>query len=203
MTNTCFSILAVLLAAIPVTASAENLGGARAELNFGYDRLSSDEAFTELPETLDGARIGGALGYDVAVSPHVMVGIEADAGWTLGSARTVPLARDRLAQKLGRDLGVSLRVTVPVSSLTSVFAKAGYASSRVNVRYDAGLNGEYEAEHSHYDRSGLRLGAGIEQAISARLYAKAEYRWTRYGRDLPYLGETTRNQLLVGFGTRF
>lgn len=197
------STFAVLLAAMPAAASAETLGGARAELNFGYDYLSSDEEFTELPETLDGARIGGALGYDVAVSPQVMIGIEADAGWTIGSTRTVPLARDRLAQKLGRDLGVSLRLTVPVSSATSVFAKAGYANSRFDVRYDSGLTGEYEAERNHSDRSGIRLGAGIEQAISARLYAKAEYRWTRYGRDLPYLGETTRSQLLVGFGTRF
>ena len=77
------------------------------------------------------------------------------------------------------------------------------ANSRFDIRYDFAIIGGYEVEKRHYDRSGLRLGAGIEQALSKALYAKAEYRWTRYGGKFPYMRDPDRSQLLVGVGTRF
>jgi outer membrane immunogenic protein len=192
-----------LLAALPDAAHAETPGRARAEITVGYDRLSSHDDFVDLPDRLAGTRVGGAIGYDVAVSPRVMIGVEADAGWTLDSAKTVPLARDRLTQELKRDLGLSMRVSVAVSPSTTLFAKAGYANSRFTQRYDFAVIGGYETERRHYDRSGVRLGAGIEQALSGAIYAKAEYRWTRYGGDFPYMLDPDRSQILVGVGTHF
>lgn len=196
--------LPILAALVPMTAHAEAVSGARAEVTFGYDHVGSDDDYDLLPTAFDGARIGGAIGYDFAVSPNLLVGVEADAGWTLGSAKTVTLGRDRATQKLGRDLGVSVRVTMPVSQATALFAKVGYANSRLNLRYEAGLTNGYDTEDSHFDRSGLRLGAGVQHALSEKLYLKAEYRWTRYGgKALGYLTHPSRNQLLFGLGTRF
>ena len=204
MKNSSFAVLPILMAFAPMTAQAEAVSGARVEVNFGYDHIGSDDDYDVLPTSFDGARIGGAVGYDFAVSPNLLVGIEADAGWTLGSSKTAVLGRDRATQKLGRDLGVSLRVTMPVAESTALFAKVGYANSRLNLRYDFGLVNGYETEHSHFDRSGLRLGAGVQHHLSDKLYLKAEYRWTRYGgRALGYINDPSRNQLLVGVGTRF
>ena len=44
---------------------------------------------------------------------------------------------------------------------------------------------------------GYRLGLGLEQALGANSFAKADYRYSNYEQDV------TKNELLAGFGIRF
>jgi outer membrane immunogenic protein len=195
--------LALCLGLAAAPAAAESFSGPRIEATIGYDRLSSHDDFDDLPDTLAGARIGGAIGYDVAMGPRLLVGVEAGAGWTIGARKTTTLARDRLHQDLGRDLDLSLRLGWKMSPTLLGYVKAGYANSRFDVRYDAAIIGGYDSIRSHAVRGGVRLGVGIEHSLGGRLYAKGEYRWTRYPDDAPYTRNVTRNQVLFGVGARF
>ncbi|TRW14177.1 outer membrane protein [Glacieibacterium frigidum] len=182
---------------------AQTMTGPRVEATIGYDRLSSHDNFEDLPDTLNGARLGGAVGYDFPLGSRLTLGVEGGAAWTVGAGKTTALAGDRLHQDLGRDLDVALRLGLLLSPRTLGYVKAGYANSRFDIRYDVKVAGGFESERLSADRGGLRLGLGVERNLGGRLFAKAEYRLTRYGNDGPYMEDVTRNQLLIGFGTRF
>jgi outer membrane immunogenic protein len=191
------------LALVSAPAAAQIMTGPRVEATMGYDRLSSHDDFDDLPDTFDGARLGGAVGYDVAASSNLTLGVEGSAAWTLGARKTTLLAHDRLHQDLGRDLDLMVRLGYRVSPTILGYAKAGYANSRVDIQYEARIIGGFETIRSHADRGGIRLGAGLEKTIQGPVYAKAEYRWTAYQTDAPYMQDVGRNQFLIGFGTRF
>ena len=191
------------LALVSAPAAAQIMTGPRVEATMGYDRLSSHDNFDDLPDTLDGVRLGGALGYDVPVGSRLTLGIEGGRAWTLGARKTTGLAADRLHQDLGRDLDLMVRLGYRFSPTILGYAKAGYANSRFDIRYEARIIGGFETIRFHADRGGIRLGAGLEKNIRGRSYAKAEYRWTGYQTDAPYMQDVDRNQFLIGFGTRF
>ena len=86
-----------------------------------------------------------------------------------------------------------------------IYAKGGYTNARFKFGYtdpagaitDVGFNAD-----------GYRLGAGIEQKLSANTFVKAEYRYSNYSEiDSTTTGnvqiDTDRHQGLVGFGVRF
>jgi outer membrane immunogenic protein len=200
-----YRTVSILLGAGLMTGpvAAQSFTGPRIEATIGYDNLASHDDYEDLPDTLNGIRIGGAIGYDAPVAKRLTLGIEAGAGWTVGARKATLLARDRLHQDLGRDLDLSVRLGLRMAPHTLGFAKLGYANSRFDIRYDAGLISGFESIRSHAARGGLRLGLGIEHSLGGRLYGKAEYRWTHYGDDAPYMRSVTRNQVLLGIGTRF
>lgn len=76
-----------------------------------------------------------------------------------------------------RDYGVSARVGYKVADSALVYAKAGYADFR-------GLEG-------------VRVGGGVEVALTKGFFTKAEYRYS----DLEL--NTGRHQVVAGFGLRF
>jgi outer membrane immunogenic protein len=197
--------LALSAAAMTIAgpAIAQKTTGLRIEVTSGYDAFSSHDTFGDLPDTLDGARIGGAIGYDVAVTGRLLLGVEAGIGWSLGDHRTAPLGSDRLVLSTGRDLDFSVRAGLPIAGRTIGYIKAGYANSRVKLRYEAKIANGYDVERSAANGDGLRLGAGIEHPLAGRTYVKAEYRWTRYYGKYAYQQRPTRNQLLLGAGVRF
>ena len=190
-------LLAVLagLAASPVCAA--DFTGARLEARVGYDHVSIDDQFEDIPDTLDGPAIGGAMGYDWAVGSRFTVGVEAGATLPTDSEETVTLAKDRLTPEAERDLDILFRVGARMSDRALLFAKAGYANSRFASRYDSFVGTGFETEEAHEDEDGLRLGAGVEVKLNERFFATAEYRYTDYRDDV------SRSQLFAGVGVRF
>ncbi|WCT75102.1 outer membrane beta-barrel protein [Sphingomonas naphthae] len=173
---------AAFLAAAPASAQ-----GVRAEIHGGWDRVSGGGHD-------DGIVYGVGLGYDHAIGRKLTLGIEANADESsvkeCQSAGTV-----RACAKAGRDLSVAARLGHKVSETGTLYALAGYTNARVTGSLIAGIVPTATRFSDTLD--GVRVGVGYEQAISGKLYAKAEYRYSNYE------GGTERHQLLTGIGVRF
>ncbi len=180
--------------------------GVRVELTAGYDSVVSDDdldgADDDIPDDLTSARVGIALGYDWPVSDRWSVGVELGWGKSISGGIDASFGRDRLRLELGRDLDAAVRVGYRANPGLLLYVRAGYANSAAVIRYDEWLGNRYETTRIRDASGGLRVGGGIEAALTSRLYAKAEYRRTAYG-DLSYQPDAARHQLLAGAGLRF
>lgn len=180
--------------------------GARLAVTTGYDTIVGNDDLTgaqdNIPDTLESLRIGIEAGYDVKLSPRWSIGGEIGWGQSVAGGIDASFARDRLRLEPGRDLDVSARIGYLPSDTVMVYAKAGYANSGAVATLEEWVGSGYETTTVRGNTDGLRLGLGVETALSDRLYAKAEYRWTRYG-DFSYQQDASRHQLLAGVGVRF
>jgi outer membrane immunogenic protein len=70
-------------------------------------------------------------------------------------------------------------------------------------RQGGSFKGTYDGKpfegHGHVDRTGYRLGAGVEYALSRHVFAKAEYHFTRVENH----GRLEQSQIATGFGVRY
>ncbi|MEH3101718.1 outer membrane protein [Sphingomonas adhaesiva] len=167
--------------------------GPRAEVTVGYDSTRLSDQPAGAPRSVSQARLGAAVGYDVALGSHWTLGAEAGIGGTLGGGRDVSQGATRFNVDQGRDLDASLRLGYKAGSATLLYAKAGWANSRYSARAVTGTTRIDQAS----DENGFRVGAGVEQMLGERVYAKAEYRYTTYGEGVH------RHQALAGLGMRF
>lgn len=176
---------------------AQSFAGPRAEVTVGLDQSSDDVTIGGSEVT--GLRVGGAIGYDVAIGKRVTLGVEAGIGWmAAGHTKVGPFPPDTNIFKISgaHDADVSARIGYAVSPKTLIYAKAGLADGTYRTSWGNGQS------YTPHDDEGLRVGGGIEQKLTRNVYAKAEYRYTMYG-DRPGDNDTSRHQLLTGVGVRF
>jgi outer membrane immunogenic protein len=184
-----------LVASTPAFAKDEaRFTGARVEVNSGFDSTRYDDGVAATPNTLDGIRIGGAVGYDLAVGKAMAVGVEAGGGYSISGNVSGQAGTTSYRLTGGYDLDASIRVGARVAPSTLLFVKGGYARSEFRLRTTVG--GATGSTVSTAE-DGWRVGTGVEQAFGDRFYAKAEYRYTDYGNDV------SRHQAIVGLGYRF
>ncbi len=173
--------MAAMFAAAPAAAQdAAAFKGPRVEATVGLDQLRFDVS------NIGGAGrdkasdvgYGFALGYDKAVSPHVLIG--AEAGMNLSD---VSYADDALRSR--REFDVAGRIGTPITSTALLYGKVGYTNLQVRELNDV------------RDLDGVLLAAGAEVKISPAAYLKGEYRYANYAD-----GYTT-NGVLTGIGLRF
>ena len=193
-----FLLAAVAAAAVlPAAAQAQTdpapFTGPRAEALVGYDALTSGE-------DSDGVVYGGAVGYDLAVG-GITLGVEGEATESSikGRDRDLLVAGDSARVTLGRDLYVGGRVGFPLAPTTLLYGKVGYTNVRINTRYTDGVT----AVRDKAEADGLRLGAGLEQAIGTRAYVKGEYRYSNYKEIDDFDIDADRHQVMAGVGIRF
>lgn len=167
--------------------------GPRVEANVGYDATHANDGIPATPNTLDGVRIGGAVGYDWALGDTFTIGVEGGVGFNVSGDTKAVIGGTALRATAGHDIDASIRVGARVTPSTLVYAKAGYANSRFTLRSTtAGVTTKVSDSDD-----GWRIGAGVEQKLTDNIYAKAEYRYTSYGNDV------SRHQALIGLGYRF
>lgn len=169
---------------------APRFSGFRIEGLIGWDH-------TEILDDDDGAIMYGVgVGYDLQTGRAVL-GIEAEASDSNNNGCLSDLlqAGDRLCAGTGRDLYVGGRAGYLVGRNVLLFGKAGYVSTRFTNEYDPGGGGAVTS--ARFNQDGLRVGLGVEVALSRNAFVRGESRYTNYtnGGD--------RGAILGGFGFRF
>jgi len=167
---------AMTMFATPALAQSEAFDGPRVGVLAGVSGDSSpfdDAEFT----------YGGVVGYDLAVSPSFLVGVEADIASV--NLDTGGFDVDN------RQYSVALRGTYPVTPAAALFVSGGYT----NLEFDSGP--------VNVDFDGFRVGGGAEFNVSSRFYLSTEYRYSQY--DLGDFGfdDEGVQSALVGAGLRF
>jgi outer membrane immunogenic protein len=171
--------LAAALATITTPALAqdtEDFSGAKATVITGYDVVDLNTPGVRNP---DGVIYGFGLGYDVQKGSTVF-GVEAEVADSTAKLK----AGAATVAETSRDLYIGGRVGV-VTGKTLVYAKAGYSNFRL-----LSIAGNGNAD-------GFRVGAGVEQKLSDKVFAKVEYRYTDYEAGV------SRHQGVAGIGLRF
>lgn len=121
---------------------------------------------------LEGAGINGIggtvfAGYDLALSANTFFGVEAN--FDLASAKAGS-ADDRL--EIDHAFGATARLGYNLNDNTALYGRIGYQRGRGTEIVDA--------ERFSTSLDGLRLGAGLETAVTDRISLRAEYNHTHY-----------------------
>ncbi|NVD45691.1 outer membrane protein [Qipengyuania atrilutea] len=170
----------------------------------GYDRLTVDDEI-DGSDSSDGVVYGAVVGYDFAVGSAVL-GVEAELTDSSISQTEFDFFEegDEFAVGAGLDLYVGARAGIRVGRAGLLYVKGGYSELDVDYDYDGptvSLSGTEAI-------GGYRLGAGGEFALSRRLGARVEYRYSNYGsgdelgEDVS-LGVLERHQVMAALLYRF
>jgi outer membrane immunogenic protein len=184
------SIAAAALATPAMAQERAPFTGVHVEGIAGWDRAHAQGGHS------DGVVYGVGAGFDFQAGRAVL-GVEGEAtDSTADECVTASVvANDRLCAKAGRDLYVGGRIGALVGPATLLYAKAGYTNGRYNLTYTEPTGVSNFKLHDNLD--GVRVGAGVEQAVGRNAYVKAEYRYSNYEQGF------NRHQVVAGFGFRF
>ncbi|WP_448663443.1 outer membrane protein [Sphingomonas sp. CJ20] len=191
----------ITLAATAMAASAPafaqeatDFAGPRVDASIGLDQLRFDLASVGQDGRAKQSDLGYGLtiGYDAAVAPRVLLGIEggvnlSDNHYVTGDATTGGELRQR------RELTLAGRIGTPLTANTLLYGKVGYAN--LQVREDQTVAGVTASDRRDLD--GVLLGTGIEVKMSPTTYWKSEYRYTNYADGV------ASNKVTTGVGIRF
>lgn len=217
MRKLILAALAATTAAVAVPATAQDAGpftGPRAGVILGYDALRPGDTQDSLirgDQGSDGFLYGGDIGYDIAFN-GLVVGVEGEITGSTGRVDNDPRNPSDFGfgrVKAGRDLYAGARIGFVVAPTTMIYGKVGYTNARLDLtRVDTTTE-----TGRNFNLDGYRLGAGVEQSLSPRTYAKLEYRYSNYGdARLNYPNgastgtfgvDTDRHQVAAGLGFRF
>lgn len=166
-------------------------GYAGVQGGYGWGETTLSQGGTSGDVDFDGARFGGFAGYNWTVGSSFVVGVEAD------------LAYDWNEFTSGTE---SLKTTVQ----GGLRARAGYAVDRALVYAAGGWTAtqlSYEDTGVSIDKTlnGWTIGAGVDYAVTDRIFARGEYRYNDYssteieGVDVDF----DQHVVQVGLGVKF
>lgn len=193
MRKLMIAALAASALATPAFAQdAEPFTGARVEGLIGYEEADTDAG------SEGGIAYGIAAGYDFSLGGAV-AGVEVEyADSDISGCDTgVLVATDEICARGMRDLYVGGRIGAVVGSNVLVYGKAGYTNAQFGVDYEDGTAATAPDFSVEDELDGVRLGAGLEFALSENLYLKGEYRYSNYEQGFD------KHQGLAGIGFRF
>lgn len=182
--------LGVFALAVPAQAQEEtSFTGARIAVTGGWDRIDHDG------ENGSGFVYGGTAGYDVGFG-SVRIGPEVEVTGSTQKTCFTNVA-DRVCERADRDFYVGGRLGYAVTSKALLYGRVGYTNARFSDRVTPNTTSEVETTVSRDNRSGIRLGAGVEYAVAKHFFLTGEYRYSNYSDGF------SRNQILGGVGVRF
>jgi outer membrane immunogenic protein len=143
----------------------------------------------------DGGRLGGFAGWNFDVGNNIILGAEGDIDydWNKGSSQTTSFATEFSG---------------------SARARAGYAVDKA-LFYVAGgwtgASGKFKDSATGVNDSkmlnGWTVGAGVDYAVTDRIFTRVEYRYNDYGSKSYSGGNSTgdfsQNVVNVGLGVKF
>jgi outer membrane immunogenic protein len=197
--STALASAAFFVVASPV--SAQTFEGPYAGVQAGWSHgkvgsASTDIGRADIDRSRDSAEAGVFAGYNYKATERVV--LSAEAGFNLGFDDQITRSGGgRLASidpEYSFDLGV--RAGYLVTDKTLVYLRGGYENLRASVRL-------VDAASSRYDKDtfdGWSVGGGVERALTDKISARAEYRYSDLGG-----GGTKfeRHQALLGVAYHF
>ena len=192
-----------VLAGAPAFAQTTANTGPRVEVVAGWDQLrydlgSAQGSTRQKPSDLG---YGVTVGYDHAVTPRIIVGVEGGATFSQGDYTGFPVGD---VVHIRRDLSVAARVGTPIGSNALLYGKVGYSNLQLGIDtgapFQMGTDPSVTSATSTYSRrdyDGVLLGVGAEVGLTRNTYLKGEYRYTDYEDGVG------RQNVLTGIGIRF
>jgi outer membrane immunogenic protein len=206
-----------LLAVLPVVspAFAQNtvvadsadpvpFAGLRIEATLGYDRMEGSfrEDDTVYYDGYDGVGVGAEIGYDVPLSPVLLLGGYAGVSHANQQQCDEVFGSDELCQKAGYGINAGVRLSYRVGSRALIYARGGYSQAQLKLAYtETGFGTSSETEIYR----GFHGGFGGEYLLGRGLYAKVDLTRSDFRtKDRLYQGvDFQRVQAVVGAGYRF
>ncbi|WP_235826905.1 outer membrane protein [Facilibium subflavum] len=121
------------------------------------------------------------IGYDMALSQMLSVGLELDGQYAYNLAKTTDSGITVKVSNLSIPLFLTGKFYIPNTGGLNLFGKAGYAYNRLNVSADAGSNASL-SDNTNLWRPVVAGGVGY-QLQQFNIFAQYQYNW------LPYQGQ--------------
>ena len=201
MKSPLISIAAIaLLGAAAAPAQADTFDGPYVGVTAGWERSEIADRIDAQPITGDASRdalvLGGYAGYNLKATDRIVIGAEAGFSATVDDQTRAASAGKSLTIDPRYSFDLSARAGYLVTDKALVYVRGGYANTRVRTTLD-GLTGPVTASDN---LDGWQVGGGLEYAISDRISARAEYRFSDLGSNG---GQYDRHQTLVGVSYNF
>lgn len=160
-----FALVAAAAVAVASTPALASTSGLYAGVGVTHENVSTSADL----EGIGFSGIGGTVfaGYNIPAGDNLFVGVEAN--FDLSSAK---VGDATAATEIDNAFGFSGRIGTNLNEKTSLYGRVGYQRGRFSVT-ELGQNVEESLD-------GLRLGAGVETAVSEKVSLRAEYGRTHY-----------------------
>ncbi len=201
MKSPLISIAAIaMLGAAAAPAHADTFDGPYVGVTAGWERSEIADRIDAQPITGEASRdalvLGGYAGYNLKATDRIVIGAEAGFSAAVDDQNRAASAGKSLTLDPRYSFDLSARAGYLVTDKALVYVRGGYANTRVRTTLD-GLTGPVTASDN---LDGWQAGGGLEYAISDRITARAEYRYSDLGSNG---GQYDRHQTLVGVSYNF
>jgi len=201
MKSPLISIAAIaMLGAAAAPAHADTFDGPYVGVTAGWERSEIADRIDAQPIAGEASRdalvLGGYAGYNLKATDRIVIGAEAGFSAAVDDQNRAASAGKSLTIDPRYSFDLSARAGYLVTDKALVYVRGGYANTRVRTTLD-GLTGPVTASDN---LDGWQVGGGLEYAISDRISARAEYRYSDLGSNG---GQYDRHQTLVGVSYNF
>ncbi|MGG7519081.1 outer membrane protein [Allorhizobium undicola] len=177
--------------ATDVAPAAFSWSGGYLGLQGGYSWLNGDFSSGLGSHTFDGGRFGAFGGWNFDVGSNVILGLEGDVNYDWnkeGVASGVDFGSEFSGSARGR-VGYAMDRTL-------IYAAGGWTATR------AGFSGTVDDKAT---LNGWTVGAGVDYAVTDKVFLRGEYRYNDYGSKNISGIDTDLNQhvINVGVGMKF
>ena len=131
-------------------------------------------------EGLDGIEGGGWAGYNTYIQPNVIVGAEADLGFTSASQKNNIFDNDTSLASISTTGSLRGRLGYAMDRWL-VYGTAGLAYANITNEIQKGVNPGEQVVWDSQGRWGYAVGAGLEHAFTDRWIGRAEYLYENFG----------------------
>lgn len=194
--------LALIGAAVAIAnpAQAEPFNGPYMGVATGWDRGEVSGRIEGTPIDAEASRdalvLGAYAGYNYKLTGKVVIGAEAGLTGTVDDRVHAASAGNPLVIDPRYSFDLTARAGYVVTDKALVYVRGGYANTRVRTTLDSGAG----IVRGNDNLDGWLVGGGVEYALTEKVSARLEYRYTDFGKDG---GDYQRHQTLVGGSYNF
>jgi outer membrane immunogenic protein len=197
-------VLAVVTASALATAApamAETYNGPFVGVQAGWNEDDQSSTRTDVGRVdgsgkKDAAVVGFLAGYDYKVTPHIVIGAEAGMNFGIDDRFGGHTKETSYSINPKYSIDLTARAGYLVDDATLLYVRGGYTNARVRAWMTDGP----VAHGGDENRDGWLVGGGVERAITSKVSARLEYRYSDLSEGH---GNWDRHQVLLGAAYHF